>query len=194
MIGPGGLDPLLSAPMKKTAWLGSALAVGLLMACDKKEETKPMETPAASTPAMTASTAPAMTSAPAVASSAPMASASASADAAPGAFELGLGTVKATKGKVGNGERKAKLNLPRMQRQCLTPALKKDASAVGAGTVKMVIDIDDQGKPLRIKTTTEGKVPADVSSCLEKYAKKDFEFDNDAPASLEVNVTIVAKP
>lgn len=183
------------------ATMFNALAAGcaaalLLLACDEKKTDMPA---APSTGSATASVAPKVEAPPAIspamsASAAPMASASASADAAPaGATEMTLGDVKATKGKVEDGQKKFRLNLPRIQRKCIFPALKKDAAAIGTGNLKLTIEVDAEGKPKKVTHATEGKVPDDVAACIKSYVEKEIEFGNDAKATLEANLVFGPK-
>jgi len=178
-----------------------ALAAGctaalLLLACDEK---KPEPTPA-TTATAAASTAPAASAAPAVVSSAPAvasapaaASSAEPADAAPGAFEMTLGDVKATKGKVEDGPKKFKLNMPRLQRKCVSPAVKKEPTAVGAGSIKLTLELDAEGKPKKVTQAAEGKFSPDLLKCITGYVEKEMEFGNDAKATLEATLNFAPK-
>lgn len=178
----------------------NALAAGctaalLLLACDEKKTDMPA---APSTGSATASVAPKVEAPPAIspamsASAAPVASASASADAPAGASEMTLGDVKATKGKIDDGQKKFRLNLPRIQRKCIFPALKKDAAAIGTGNLKLTIEVDAEGKPKKVTHAIEGKVPDDVAACIKGYVEKEIEFGNDAKATLEANLVFGPK-
>lgn len=179
---------------KSYAFAAGCAAALLLLACDeKKTEPAAVAPPATSAapkadPPAASSAAPA---APAASSAAP--AASASADAPAGAVEMTLGDVKAAKGKVEDGQKKFKLNLPRIQRKCLNPALKKDAAAVGTGSLKLTVEIDAEGKPKKVTHATEGKLPDDLVSCIKSYVEKEIEFGNDAKATLEATLAFGPK-
>lgn len=164
------------------------LGLGLmgLVACGKSQhEEAPVVAPSA--------TASARVAAPASATAAPVATTVAQVAHGPGP-ELDVTGAKVTRGKLTNGQDKAKLNLPPMEKQCLVPAYKKDAGSLGEGTVKMAVDADDQGNVLRVKTTTEGKIPADVASCLAGYVRREFKFDNTEPSAVELTLSVKVHP
>ena len=177
--------------MMTTAWRSAGLGLVLLVACDKKPEAGGRDAPAPSgTGAEVAAAASAAVAGTAQAVGAAVVPAIVTAPTG----ELSVGAVKSTRGSVTNAENKAKLNLPAMQKQCVTPAVKKDASAVGPGSVKLSVDLDDQGQVLRVKTASEGKVPADVASCLAAYVRKEIKLEtNKDSGSVDITLTLTPK-
>ncbi len=171
--------------MKKRALL--VLAMGLsglalgLVGCSKDS---PAPTPAPA--ATSAHAAPAATPSAAASHDAPAASSAAPAasSAAAGPTVLHVETVKATKGKVDNPEKRVKSRAMILKNKCV-----KDAAA--DGKITFTLDLDKDGKLKKAAHKVDGKVPDDVVKCMEDWMKKNLEFDtNEAEAKLEVTIAV----